>query len=136
MASGWVRFRDQVEAIIGLGVKYLVPIAAVAAGSLGLPVGAVAVLRAIPALMAVVEEAMPAPGSGPAKKQAVLNSAEALLAFIDTQLTGGASGSFKKLEPMIHAIIDGTIGAVNDLAPQIIADDTPKTGINAPVDSP
>ena len=134
MPSRWVKFRDSVEAIIGIGAKIVLPIASVAALIPGIPAGIAAALRAVPAFMAAVEEAIPAPGSGPAKKQAVLNSSKALMDFLDTQLTGGAAGSFDKLRPAIEAIIEGTVGVVNGLAPQIIADD--KTGINAPVDAP
>ena len=135
MASTWVRFRDQAEAIIGIGVKFLLPFISVASFIPGIPAGILKVLKIIPALMAVVEEAMPEPGSGPAKKQAVLNSAEALMVFLEGQLTGGAKGNFDKLRPAIEAVIEGTIGMVNGLAPQIIADD-PLLDPNHPANQP
>lgn len=123
MPSAWVKFRDTAEAIIGIGAKFLLPFVSVAAMIPGIPAGIVRILLIIPALMAAFEEAIPAPGSGPAKKQAVLNSAKSFIEILEGQLTGGAKGNFDKLRPAIEAIIEGTIGMVNGLAPQIIGND-------------
>jgi hypothetical protein len=125
MASSWVKFRDQAEAIIGIGANILRPILGLAAFIPGIPAGVGAILRVIPAFMAAFEMAMPEPGSGPAKKTAVLNSAEALFGLMGAQMTGGAKENFDKLKPAIEAIIEGTIGMVNGLAPQIIGNDKP-----------
>lgn len=123
MASKWVKFRDTAEAIIGLGAQILLPFIPVLSTLTVLPRAVVALLNAVPALMAVFEQAMPESGSGPARKTAVLNSTKALMAYLETQFTGGAKGNFEKLRPAIEAIIEGTIGMVNGLAPQIIGDD-------------
>ncbi|MFA6064078.1 MAG: hypothetical protein WC736_15925 [Gallionella sp.] len=136
MASAWVKFRDSVEAILGIGASVLKPILGVIGFIPGVPAGVAAVLRVVPAFMAAFEIAMPEPGSGAAKKTAVLNSSKAFLDIVEKELTGGAKTNFDQLKPAIESIIEGTIGMVNGLAPQIIADDGPKTGINAPVDTP
>ena len=141
--SKWVPFRDTAEAILAVVGKIVVAVAPVAIGSFNLPAGALLVLKIIPALMGIVEQAIPAAGSGTVKKQAVLNSTQALLDYIDTQLTGGAKTSFTKLKPLIDGIIDNGIGLVNQLAPSIIANDAEPagppvvgSGINAPISSP
>lgn len=121
--SKWVPFRNTAEAILAVVGKMAAVIAPIALSSFNLPAGAVLVLRIIPALMGIVEQAIPAAGSGPIKKQAVLNSTQALLDYIDEQLTGGAKTSYTKLKPLIDGIIDNGIGLVNQLAPSIIADD-------------
>jgi len=141
--SKWVPFRDTAEAILAVVGKMAAVIAPIALASFNLPAGAALVLRIIPALMGIVEQTFPAPGTGTMKKQAVLNSTQALLDYIDTQLTGGAKSSFTKLKPLIDGIIDNGIGLVNQLAPSIIADDEVPpgppvvgSGINAPISSP
>ena len=126
MSSAWVQFRDSAEAIISIGAGILKPILGIAAFIPGIPAGVAAVLRVVPAFMAAFEMAMPAPGSGPAKKTAVLNSSKALMDIMEQQTTGGAKENFDKFRPAIEAIIEGTIGMVNGLMPQIIADDKPK----------
>jgi hypothetical protein len=143
MASRWVRFRDTSEAIIGIGLKLVVAVGGTVVGIPGVPAWATRVLTMIPSFMSIVEVAMPAPGSGAAKKTAVLNSTKALMDYLETQLTGGAKGTFEKLQASIEGIIEGTIGLVNDLDKSIIADDvvppgppTMGSGINAPVGSP
>jgi hypothetical protein len=125
MASRWVRFRDTAEAIIGIGLKLVVAVGGTVAGIPGVPAWAIRVLTMIPSFMSLVEVAMPEAGSGPAKKTAVLNSTKALMDYLETQLTGGAKGTFDKLRTSIEGIIEGTIGLVNDLDKSIIADDVP-----------
>ena len=121
--SRWTDFRDTAEAIIGIGAKLILAVSGTVLGIPGLPVWASRVLNIIPAFMAVVEIAMPEPGSGPAKKTAVVNSMKALMDYLDTQLTGGGKGTFDKLRPTIEGIVEGTIGIVNSVRPDIIADD-------------
>ena len=128
--SKWVPFRDTAEAILSVVGKMAAVIAPVALSAFNLPAGAVLVLRIIPALMGIVEQAIPAAGSGTMKKQAVMNSTQALLDYIDMQLTGGAKTSFTKLKPLIDGIIDNGIGLVNQLAPSIIADDPQPDPLN------
>ena len=125
MASAWVKFRDQAEAIIGIGAKLILAVGGTIAGIPGVPAWAIKVLSIIPAFMSVVEVAMPEPGSGPAKKTAVINSTKALMDYLEKELTGGAKGTFDKLHTSINGIIEGTIGLVNDLDKSIIADDVP-----------
>jgi hypothetical protein len=141
MPSKWVLFRNQAEAIIGIGLKLVLAVAGTVVGIPGVPLWAIKVLTQIPSLMSIVEIAMPAPGSGPAKKTAVINSTKALLDYLETQLSGGAAGTFDKLKGSIEGIIEGTIGLVNSLNKSIIADDVvgvpqPGSGINAPLDTP
>jgi len=123
MASAWVKFRDTAEAIIGIGAKLILAVGGTVAGIPGVPAWAIRVLSIIPAFMSVVEVAMPEPGSGPAKKTAVVNSTKALLDYLEVELTGGAKGTFDKLRTSIEGVIEGTIGLVNDLDKSIIADD-------------
>lgn len=140
--SRWVPVRDWMVDGIGLLAKFVAPIVVVAASVLGLPPGIAAVLKAIPALMAAAEIALPEVGSGPAKKQQVLDSARAFMAVAEKNLTGIAHANFDVLKPLIEAIINNGIAAVNQLAPLIIADDRPPpvaptigSGINAPIDT-
>jgi hypothetical protein len=137
MPSKWVKFRDTAEAIIGIGLKLVLAVGGTVTGIPGVPAWAIRVLTQIPSLIAIMEIAMPAPGSGAAKKTAVINSTKALLDYLETQLSGGAKGTFDKLRTSIEGIIEGTIGLVNDLDKSIIADDvgppTRGSGINAPL---
>jgi len=121
--SKWTDFRDTAEAIIGVGAKLILAVAGTVAGIPGVPPWAIRVLSIIPAFMSVVETAMPEPGSGPAKKTAVVNSTKALMDYLENELTGGAKGTFDKLRGSIDGIIEGTIGIVNSVRPDIIADD-------------
>ena len=125
MASKWVKFRDTAEAIIGIGLKLVVAVGGTVVGIPGVPVWAIRVLTMIPSFMSIVEVAMPEPGTGAAKKTAVINSTKALMDYLETQLTGGAKGTFDKLKTSIDGIIEGTIGLVNGLDKSIIADDAP-----------
>jgi len=142
MASGWVKFRDTVEAIVGFGLKYIFPILSAIVPILKVPawVGTV-VGSVVPNLMAIAEQEFPAPGSGPMKKEKVLNVTEKLMALMESEFTGGAAGTFAKIKPTLEVLIDRTITAINDLDKSIIADDIPgpsaeKSGIKAPVDTP
>jgi hypothetical protein len=130
--SKWVPIRDL---ILSVG-KFLVPVLSAAAGlfGAGLPKAVLAILKGLPSLMAIAEEAAP-PGSGPAKKQAVMDAAEKLFALVGAELTGGAAENFAKYKDMIAKIIDAVIETANALAPQIIANDD-ISGINAPIDTP
>lgn len=124
MASAWVQFRDKFTAILGIGVQFVLPILTTVVPALKLPawVGTVAG-NLIPQLMAIAEANSPAPGTGPAKKQQVLNAADEIMAVLAKTFTGGAATNFEALKPTISVLIDQTITAVNALAPQIIADD-------------
>lgn len=134
--STWVIFRDKMEAILSVGAEFFGPIAAIAASFFGFSPAVTAVLRGIPALMAIVEEASPAPGTGPAKSAQVMTMAKDLMNFAGAQTTGGAKESFDKYKPLIQATINASIGMVNKVAPQIIANDAPAASPLAPVDTP
>lgn len=132
--SSWVKFRDQVEAILGIAAGLFTPIAAIVGAIFPASKGLSIVLRAIPALMAAVEEASPEPGTGPAKSAAVMKAAEDLMNFAGAQTTGGAKESFETYKPIIQMGINASIALVNKVAPKVIANDG--NGINAPVDMP
>jgi len=125
MSSAWVHFRDTAEAILSGAVDFFVPIAAVASSVFGLPPVAVIVIKAIPTIMSEVEKLLPDPGSGAAKKAQVLGITQIIMDALDTQLTGGAAASFKKIEPLLSATIDSAINQINKYAPAIIANDSP-----------
>lgn len=126
MTSNWVKFRDTVEAIIGIGAQFVLPIVGIVGLVPGIPASISSVLKIIPSLMAAFEQAIPAPGSGPVKKAAVLATTKSIMDVLDKQvLTGGAKASYDTLLPVITAIVDSTITTVNQVAPQIIADDNP-----------
>ena len=125
MASKWVKFRDEAEKIIAYGARLFFPILATLAPAFGLPtwVGALAG-SIVPQLMGLVEANNPTPGSGPMKKQQVLNILNGFTAVLEKELTGGAKVSIDALMPTISKLIDQTVTAVNQLAPKVIADDT------------
>ena len=126
MASSWVKFRNQAEAIIGIGARFAFPILATIAPALGLPVW-VGVLAGsiIPQIMGIVEANNPAPGRGPIKKQQAINILNGFAAVLEKEFTGGAKINMDRLMPAISILIDQTVAAVNALAPAIIADDPP-----------
>ena len=138
--SAWTEFRDKVEEGFAFVVKYIFPIVVSVAGSFALPAWAMTVItRIVPELIGIVEQASPAPGTGPAKKAAVLTATEQTLALLQSSFTGGAKVNFDKIRPVLSTMIDQAVAATNALAPQIIANDGPPqmgSGINAPVDSP
>jgi len=138
--SKWVPIRDEIEKYAAYGARFFFPVLATVAPIVGLPVWVGTVAGAlIPQLMTIAENNSPAPGSGPAKKQQVLNAADEIMAVLAKTFTGGALANFDKLRPTIETLIDQTVAAVNALAPKIIASDGPPTqgsGIAAPVDSP
>lgn len=137
--STWVPIRDRMENFLSVAMNFIMPIAAIAVAFFNLPVGVAAVLRGLPALMAIVEEASPAAGTGPAKKTQVMKAAKDLMTFSEAQFTGAAAENFDKYAPLISATIDSAIGIVNKTAPKIIANDGPPvvgSGVNAPVDTP
>jgi len=125
--STWVPIRNK---ILSIG-KFFIPVVSAAAGLFGggLPKGVLVVLKGLPSLMAIAEEAAP-PGSGPAKKQAVMDAADKLLALIGPEFTGGAAENFDKYKDTIGLAIDGLISAVNAVDKGLVADD--KTPIDAP----
>lgn len=139
--SKWVPIRDAFVNGIGFLARFISPIVVIAASVFGFPPGIANVLRAIPALMAAAEIALPEPGSGAAKKQQVLDSAKAFIAVAESRFTGGAKVNFDALKPLIESIIDNGVAAVNQYAKSVVADDPPGptamgSGINAPIDSP
>jgi hypothetical protein len=123
--SKWVPIRNKIEDFLGIAKDVVLPIAAIAVAFFNLPVGVAAVLRWLPSLMAIVEEASPEAGTGPAKKAQVMKAAQDLMTFSGEQFTGGAAENFAKYAPLISATIDSTIGAINRIAPQIVANDPP-----------
>ena len=125
--SKWVPIRDEIEHILSIGASLFTPIAAIVSSVFGLSPGVAAVLKGIPALMAIVQEASPEPGTGPAKSAQVMKAAEDLINFAGTQVTGGAKVSFDTYKPLIQAGIDASISVVNKIAPKIIANDSPLT---------
>jgi hypothetical protein len=130
--STWVPKRDKVEDFLSKVMTFVTPLAAIAVAFFNLPVGVAAVLRGLPALMAIVEEASPAAGTGPAKKAQVMLAAKDLMAFSGQQFTGPAAENFEKYAPLISATIDSAITVVNQIAPNIVANDLPAIGTVAP----
>lgn len=128
MTSAWVRFRNEAEAIIGIGAKFAFPILATVAPAFGLPtwVGTLAG-SLVPQLMSLVEANTPTPGSGAMKKQQVINLTTGFMELLQKEnlLTGAAAQNLDKFMPTVAALIDQTVTAVNALAPQIIANDAP-----------
>ena len=138
--SRWTEFRDKAEEIVAYGARLFFPILATLAPVLGLPtwVGALAG-SIVPQLMGLVEANNPTPGSGPMKKQQVLNIMHGFAAVLEKELTGGAKVNLDALMPTISILIDQTVTAANTLAPKVIANDGPPVvgnGINVPIDSP
>jgi hypothetical protein len=121
--STWVPIRNKIEDFFSTAMDFIMPIAAIAVSFFNLPAGVAAVLRGLPALMAIVEEASPTPGTGPAKKAQVMAAAKDLMTFSGQQFTGGAAENFDKYAPLISASIDSAITLVNKVAPQIVAND-------------
>jgi hypothetical protein len=121
--SKWVPIRDSFLEGISFLARFVAPIAVMATSVIGMPPFVANVLKALPSLMAAVEIAIPEPGSGPAKKQHVLDAAQALIAVGEQRFTGGAKVNFDALKPLLEVVIDNGIAAVNAYAPSIIADD-------------
>lgn len=131
--SKWTEFRDQAEKIVAYGARLFFPILATVAPALGLPVWVGALAGSIvPQLMGLIEANNPTPGSGPMKKQQVLNILNGFTAVLEKELTGGAKVNIDALMPTISKLIDQTVTAVNTLAPKIIAADTPATPVDTP----
>jgi len=124
-SGNWVKYRDYFTEGISFLAKFIAPIAVVAASVMGMPPGIANILKAIPALMAAAELALPTPGSGPSKKAQVLASAQAFLAVAEKNFTGGAKVNFDQLKPLIESIIDNGIAAINATMPNVIANDPP-----------
>jgi hypothetical protein len=127
--STWVPIRDYFVDGVAWLAKFVAPMLSIAATVFGFPVGVTNVLKAIPALMSAVEIAIPEAGSGPAKKQQVLDSAKALMDIADSKLQGGAKNSFDTYKPFIEALIDNGVAAINASAPKIIASNGPSTTV-------
>jgi len=132
--SKWTEFRNTAEKIIAYGARLFFPILATVAPMLGLPtwVGALAG-SIVPQLMGLVEANNPKPGSGPMKKQQVLNIMNGFAAVLEKELTGGAKVNIDILMPTISLLIDQTVTAANELAPKIIADDEPLLDPTSPL---
>ena len=126
--SKWVAFRDHAEQIVAYGARLFFPILATLAPAFGLPtwVGALAG-SIVPQVMGLVEANTPASGAGPMKKQQVLNIMHGFAAVLEKELTGGAKVNIDALMPTISLLIDQTVTATNELAPKIIASDSPLT---------
>lgn len=124
--SKWVAFRDKAENIVAYGARLFFPILATVAPALGLPtwVGALAG-SLVPQLMGLAEANNPTPGSGPMKKQQVLNILNGFTAVLEKELTGGAKVNLDALMPTLSKLIDQTVTAANELTPKVIANDGP-----------
>ena len=75
-----------------------------------------AVLTGIPALMEAVESISPA-ANGATKSQAVHAAAQVMFDGLGATLTGGAKESYTTYQPLIQAVIDSGIAAVNAQTP-------------------
>jgi hypothetical protein len=118
-------------------VKYIFPVVVSVAGAFNLPAWAVNIItRVVPSLIGIVEEASPAPGTGPVKKQMVLDATEKLVVLMGSTFTGGAAVTFDKIKPVLSVLIDQTVSATNAIAPKVIANDVVVSGPNMPVDTP
>ena len=122
MPSTFVIWRDKFEAILGYGVKYIVPLLSVAAVILGVPAPVAAIMNAIPALMSKLEAVIPAKGSGPVRSEVVLSVMQIAMDTLETNVTGGAATSFEKLKPLIQASMTSSVTALKDLLPGLMAD--------------
>ena len=140
MASTWVRIRNTIEGIAVFGAKYVFPVAASFAASAGFrPWAGVLIVNIVPALMAAVETMHTEPGTGPVKKQQVLDAAAGMMAVLEQTFTGGAAVNFDKIKPTLSILIDQTIAMVNDLMPEIIANDGMPPGppvVGSGIDAP
>jgi len=137
--STWVPIRDSIEDAFSFVIKYIFPVVVSVAGSFALPAWAITVItKVVPALIGIVEQASPEPGTGPVKKKAVMDATEQFLALLNSTFTGGAKINFDQIRPVLSTMIDRAVTATNALAPQIIGNDPPLvgSGINAPIDSP
>jgi hypothetical protein len=71
-----------------------------------------AVIEGVPALMDAVEAISPK-SNGAAKANAVQAAAKVMFDGLSATLTGGAKESFTTYQPLIQAVIDSGIAAVN-----------------------
>lgn len=126
--STWVAIRNKFIAGLSFLVKYIVPVVVSAASLFGLPPGIAKIISLIPALIDAAELAVPEGGSGPAKKQAVLDAIEAMMKIGESQFTGGAKVNFDKYRPLFEMFIDLGVSAINTYAKDVIADDPPFGG--------
>ena len=124
--SKWVPIRDSIIKYVTFGAKFVFPLLGTLAPVLGLPawVGAVAT-SIVPQLMMIAEENSPAPGTGPMRKQQVLNATQEIMAVLEKNFTGIAKARFEALLPTLGLLIDQTVGVVNAIDKKIIADDAP-----------
>jgi hypothetical protein len=124
--SKWVPIRDSIIKYVTFGAKFVFPLLGTLAPVLGLPawVGAVAT-SIVPQLMMIAEENSPAPGTGPMRKQQVLNATQEIMAVLEKNFTGIAKARFEALLPTLGLLIDQTVGVVNAIDKKVIADDVP-----------
>jgi hypothetical protein len=125
--SRWTTFRNEAEVILAYGVKYIFPVVAAVAPQLGLPIwAAAAISNIIPSMMSAVEAMATQPGTGPVKKAQVISATQIIINDLEANVfTGTAKVNFDKALPIISLAIDNLISLVNEVAPQIIASDTP-----------
>lgn len=137
--SKWVPIRDSIIKYVTFGARFVFPILGTLAPVLGLPVWVGTVATSIvPQLMVIAEENSPAPGTGPMRKQQVLNATQEIMAVLEKNFTGIAKSRFDALMPILGVLIDQTVMVVNAMDKKVIADDGPPvvgSGINAPIDS-
>ena len=127
--STWVPIRDAIEDGFSFAVKYIFPVVLMLTGSgaVTMPAWATTLLsKIVPALIGIAETTFPAAGSGPMKKQFVLDAAGQLLTLVGSTVTGGAALTYDKLRPDLSVLIDRTVAATNAIAPSIIANDAPE----------
>jgi len=141
--SVWVPIRDSIVKYVTFGAKFVFPLLGTLAPVLGLPAWAGTIATSlVPQLMVIAEENSPKPGTGPMRKQQVLNATQEIMAVLEKTFTGVAKVKFESLMPVLGVLIDQTVGAVNEIDKKIIADDGPAvppqpgSGISAPIDSP
>lgn len=83
-----------------------------------------AVVAGIPALMNAVESMSPS-ANGATKSAAVHAAAQVMYDGLSKNLTGGAQESYQKYQPLIQAVMDNGIAAVNAQA-TVVVPATPK----------
>ena len=121
--SVWVPIRDSIVKYVTIGAKFVFPLLGTLAPVLGLPAWAGVVASSlVPQLMVIAEENSPKKGTGPMRKQQVLNATQEIMAVLEKTFTGVAKVKFDNLMPVLGVLIDQTVGMVNEIDKKVIAD--------------
>lgn len=80
------------------------------------------ILAALPGLIDSAENAF-GDGTGPIKKQYVMEGAEKIVATMSDLSTGGQKETWEQIAPLTSTIIDGIVAGVNSLAGEVVIDD-------------